>query len=378
MLQAETTRQRCYGAGAPIYFNMRFLTQPLSGMQRYAEELLLALDRRVSARCQPLHPPLIGLVPPGNTRRHDWKSIKLRQIGRMKGHAWEQFVLPWCARKGRLVSLSGSGPFSHRRQILAVHDANLAKNPHFYSRSYRALHGFLRPRLIRRAETLLTISDFSASEIASIYEIKKSQLTVIHDSAEHITATAADLSVLKNHGLRKDGYILCVGNLSPNKNIGLAIDAFKALERRDLNLAVVGSSPTALAAAEFPNEPWLSMLGRVSDGELRALYENAAAFVFPSVYEGFGVPPLEALTLGCPVVSSDSSAMPEILGDSANFFKSGDAADCARRIDEVLNLSVNEKVVLSERGRTRASQYSWDKSAETLAKLLNLHGAPAN
>ncbi|MEM9435148.1 MAG: glycosyltransferase family 1 protein [Pseudomonadota bacterium] len=356
----------------PIYFNMRFLTQPLSGMQRYAEELLFALDQQVSQTRNRNDVALVGLVPPGKMRHRDWKAIKIRRIGSLTGHAWEQWDLYLGSRGGKLVSLAGSGPLLHSRQILAVHDANLAINPQYYSPTYRVLHGILRPILIKKAVSLVTVSDFSLSELSSAYDVNRDRFHVIHDSAEHIITVPPDLSVLERNGLTKDSYVLCVGNLSPNKNIPLAIGAFRALRRTDIQLAVVGSNPRALAATQIPNEPWLRMLGRVTDGELRALYANAVAFVFPSVYEGFGVPPLEALTLGCPVVSSDSSAMPEILGDAVHFFKCGDVADCAERMQDALTLSPNEKYKMCEKGVARAALYSWKASAKKLAKVLEI------
>ena len=116
--------------------------------------------------------------------------------------------------------------------------------------------------------------------------------------------------------------------------------------------------------------PWLSTLGRVSDGELRTLYENAAMFLFPSIYEGFGVPPLEAMALGCPVVSSDSSAMPEVLGDAALFFECGDVEACAARIREILSLDAPARQRMTEAGQKRAACYRWERSADRLMTIL--------
>ena len=128
---------------------------------------------------------------------------------------------------------------------------------------------------------------------------------------------------------------------------------------------------SSFARARTGEAPWLSMLGRVSDGALRALYENAAMFLFPSIYEGFGVPPLEAMALGCPVVSSDSSAMPEVLGDAALFFECGDVEACAARIRDVLSLDAAGRRELSDAGRERAARYRWERSAERLVKVLH-------
>lgn len=356
----------------PIYFNMRFLTQPLSGMQRYAEELIAAIDARAAEDPGYLGRKLVGLVPrEGERRARNWRTIEIRPVGRLSGHAWEQTELARAARDGTLVSLAGSGPLAHPHHVLAVHDANLFVNPGFYSRPYRMLHGFLRPRLVRRARALITISDFSRQEISRFCNVSPNRFEIVPDSAEHILSVAPDPGVLPRHGLEPGRYALCVGNQSPNKNIALAIDAFARLAPEGMRLAVAGGTPAALTRAETTVEaPWLSMLGRVSDGELRALYENAALFVFPSIYEGFGVPPLEAMALGCPVVSADTSAMPEVLGDAAALFHGGDAAECAARIGEVLSLGPEGRQRMADAGRERAALYRWHRSADRLGTIL--------
>lgn len=355
----------------PIFVNMRFLTQPLSGMQRYAEELVAALDVRLAEDPEYLGgAPLVGLVPKGALRQRDWKAIEIRHVGRLSGHAWEQLDLAGPTKGGTLVSLAGSGPLAHSRHVLAIHDANLFVNPHFFSRRYRMLHGFLRPRLARRAKALITISEFSRRELTRCFALPEDRFVIVADSAEHILNVKADQGILTRHGLVPGRYALCVGNQGPNKNIGLAVAAFKALAPQDMKLAVAGGSSAALARADAMEAPWLAALGRITDGELRALYENAAMFIFPSIYEGFGVPPLEAMALGCPVVSSDSSAMSEVLGDAALFFPSGDAEACAARIREVMELDEAARQSLMAAGREQAARYRWQRSADRLAELL--------
>lgn len=356
----------------PVYLNMRFLTQPLSGMQRYSEELIGALDERLSR--DPDHlggARVVGLAPSATLRDRNWRAIELRRIGRLKGHAWEQVELAHAARDGVLVSLAGSGPIAHPRQIVAIHDANLYVNPRFYSRAYRVLHGFIRPRLARRAKVLITISEFSRRELARSFDLPEDRFKIVPDSAEHILTVPSDVEVLGKHGLQTGRYALCVGNQSPNKNIALAIDAFAgtgAAER--MRLAIAGGTPAALAKAETREAPWLSVLGRVTDGELRALYEHAAFFVFPSIYEGFGVPPLEAMSLGCPVISSDSSAMPEVLGEAAFFFVSGDVDACAEKIRQMLALDDARRQSLVTAGKERAARFRWTNSEHLLSEAI--------
>jgi glycosyltransferase involved in cell wall biosynthesis len=357
-----------------IYINGRFLLQPLSGVQRYAEQLITALDdslsddERLAARLE-----LVAFVPPGTRRPVSWQHTQIREIGRLRGHAWEQIELGWHARDGILVSLGGSGPLAHTRQVVALHDASIFAHPEHFSRTYGVFHRLLRPRLARSAFRLVTISEFSRTELARYCGVPPDRFTLIGNSPEHIAQVKSDEGILSRFGLEPGRYLLCVGNQSPNKNIALAIHAFQASRAAVSNrylLAVAGGGSEAVFGETVESSgDGVRRLGRVSDAELRALYERAALFVFPSRYEGFGVPPLEAMALGCPVVSSDSSAMPSVLGDAAAFFRSDDAGHLASMLDEVLSNGEMRRALV-ERGHERVRRYAWSEGARILVNIL--------
>jgi glycosyltransferase involved in cell wall biosynthesis len=200
--------------------------------------------------------------------------------------------------------------------------------------------------------------------------VPASAFTIIPDSAEHIRHVSSDSSILARHGLLAGRYALTVGNQAPNKNIALAVRAFLRAELPGWRLAVAGGGSNRIFGSGAVEEAAsVAHLGRVTDEELRALYENAGLFLFPSRYEGFGVPPLEAMTLGCPVLSSDAAAMPEVLGTAAAYFRSDDEADLAVQIgrlgkDELLRRD------LASRGLARAAAFSWHAGAGVLRSLL--------
>lgn len=359
----------------PVFLNMRHLTQPLSGMQRFAEELTGALDERLAREPGALGGRrVVGLAPPGALRRPAWRAIEIRELPGPSGHLWEQWSLWRASRDGALISLAGSGPLAHPRHLLVLHDANVFANPAFYSRFYRLWHGLLRPRLARRARGLATISHFSQAELARWCGVDPARFTIISDSAEHVLSLAPDETILDRHGLERGRYALCVGNQSPNKNIALAVEAFRRARPPGARLAVAGGAVAQLASADIGEAEWLVRLGRVTDEELRALYENAALFLFPSVYEGFGVPPLEAMALGCPVAAARRSAMPEVLGDAALYFEGDDADDCAARIHDVFALAPAARQTLVEMGRDRAAMFSWRRGADTLIEAITALG----
>lgn len=351
-----------------IFFNGRFLAQPPSGMQRYACEMLTALDRQVADEPHWRDVELVALAPAGPLHAPAWRTIRVRQAGRLKGHAWEQVELAWLARGGPLVSLAGSGPYLHRRHILALHDANVFAHPEFFSPAYARWQRAIRPRLARAAASLVTVSEFSRRELARHCGVDAGKFAVLPNSAEHILGVRPDPTVLAQWGLRPGGYALTVGNQSPNKNIALAVQAFLQAQVPGAALVVAGDGAARVfAPATLTTHPSVKVIGRVSDAQLRALYEHAAVLLFPSIYEGFGIPPLEALLLGCPVIASPNAAVPEVLGDAAEYFSGLD--DFAAKIARAL--AAGPARAQAEGARRVAAKYSWRRSAAGLAQLLH-------
>lgn len=359
-----------------VFLNARFLTQPMSGMQRYAEELTTALDDLIGDRPDTVPFTVEALVPPGPTRPVPWRHIPVRQVGRLRGHAWEQWDLWRASAEGVLVSPCSVGPLLHPRHVVVMHDAAIFAHPEHFSWRYRTWHRWIRPRLAARAAGLATISEFSRRELSRYCGVAPERFTIIPDSAEHILRVPADDTILQRHGLRRGRYALTVGNQSPNKNIALAVRAFGLAQLPDMELVVAGGGASKIFGARgVPEEPGVKCVGRVSDGELRALYENAAVFLFPSRYEGFGVPPLEAMALGCPVISSDATAMPEVLGDAASYFSSDNAKAFSESISE---LAASKWLCsgLTDAGIARAAKYCWSESAIRLISIASR--TPAN
>jgi glycosyltransferase involved in cell wall biosynthesis len=166
--------------------------------------------------------------------------------------------------------------------------------------------------------------------------------------------------------------VLAVGSLTPNKNFGGVVRAASMLT--DLGYKVVaagGVNARVFNGVDLTGDD-LVLAGYVTDSELRALYESATCFVFPSFYEGFGLPPLEAMHCGCPVVVSDRASLPEVCGDAAVYCDPDDPADMAKQLRLVLTSAALRRE-LSEAGKKRARQFGWQRSAEQLNELLSLH-----
>jgi glycosyltransferase involved in cell wall biosynthesis len=355
-----------------VYVNARFLTQPLSGVQRYARELVTALDALLAddADLRAALGPVVALYPagwPGPTP--PWQAIRSTPVAGGRGHFWEQTALLRASRDGILLSLGNSGPLLHHRQVVAFHDAHLFELPEAFSPAYRLWHRALRPRLARRARVLVTVSHHAAGQLAQHLSVPRSRFRILPNSAEHILRIAPEPAGLSRAGLRPGEYLLAVGNQSPNKNIARLVAAH-ATDPGLPPLAVAGGYAPGVTGATVSGSDRVIPLGRVSDGELRALYEGARGFAFPSLHEGFGIPPLEAMALGTPVLASARAALPEVLGDAPIWCDPLDTGDLARGLALLARLEGEERRARIAAGRSRAAALSWGASAAGLVELL--------
>jgi len=355
-----------------IFINGRFLSQSLTGVQRYAAEMVKAMDRLLAAgeAAQPLlEAEWLLLTPPNAKAALDLAVVRTRQVGRRTGHAWDQVDLARAAAGGRLISLANSGPVLHRNHLVVLHDAQVFRRPDFFSRSYLMLHRTLG-HLLARTATIATVSDFSRRELAAALRLTPSAIPVFSNSAEHFAATVPDFGIIDRLRLAPHRYFLFVGSMTKNKNVSLAIQASERLGRADIPLVVVGGDNNKV----FSDRPTATttgvvMAGRLSDEEIAALFSRANAFIFPSLYEGFGVPPLEAMFFACPVIASTAEAVRETCGDAAAYFDPLNVEELHQRmVERIAAGSISDHEL--QRQKERLAAYSWDKSAAAMLRFL--------
>jgi glycosyltransferase involved in cell wall biosynthesis len=344
-----------------VFINGRFLSQRVTGVQRYARETLAALDAQLSVSPE-MGIQWVLLAPPG-TVPPPLSAIEFRHVGSLTGNAWEQLSLPRAARNGLLFSFSATGPLFMRRQIVTLHDAAVDAVPHAFSVRFRSWYRLVINVFSRSLPMIITVSDFSRDEIARRFHCDLAKLRVTTEGWQHILRHPADASVLTKYGLKKDGYVLAVSSVTPNKNFQLVVDAVHELNNPEFQVVIAGSNNSSVfGSADLSKQTFVKPVGYVSDAELRALYENAAVFVYPSLYEGFGLPALEAMALGCPVVASDSAAGPEVCGDAAVYVSPYDAKGLARILNQLTSDST-ARAELTARGLDRVQGYSWQQAA---------------
>lgn len=353
-----------------LHINGRFLTQRLSGVQRVANTLLTTLAARDD------RPDGDILVPRGVDREPPPSTVwPVVERGPFKGQLWEQTVLPRSAAGAPLLNLCNLAPLLHPANVLMIHDTSVFDRPHGYGWRFRSWYKTVLPILGRRARQVLTISRFSADRLVALGIVHADNVRIVPNGVDHLLRVEPDETVLSRYGLEPSGYALVVGSSNPNKNVPAAIRAVEEAAVPGLKVAVVGTTPLRPVFGGDSAEPEsnagmpVTQVGAVDDGGLRALYQNAACLVFPSLYEGFGLPPLEAMTLGCPVVASDRASLPEVCGDAALLVNPDDhkaLADAVRRI--VTETTLRDETIA--KGHEQARRYSWARAAASLREAL--------
>jgi glycosyltransferase involved in cell wall biosynthesis len=341
--------------------NGRFLTQGVTGVQRFAAEVTAALARTGTT--------LRILAPQDAPER--FAGLQVERLGSRGGQAWEQLDLPRAAGGDLLLNLGNTAPLLRgSRQIVVIHDAGVFDTPESYTLAFRSWYRTLHFTLPRLGARIVTVSQFSRGRLAERLRLNPTRIEVMPEGGEHVLRTPADTGVLARHGLAPRGYALAVGTRAAHKNLAALRDAAALLAARGMVLAVAGAVRGAVFGGPADAEgSGVRTLGRVSDAELRALYENALCLVFPSRYEGFGIPPLEAMWCGCPVLAARAGAVPEVCGDAALWFEAEGVATPATALARLL-----DEPGLADRlraaGQARARLYSWDAAARRLLELV--------
>jgi glycosyltransferase involved in cell wall biosynthesis len=355
--------------------NGRFLTQRMTGVQRYAHEIVTALDEILSDQSIGARLPELRLVlPPGVAAKPVVSNIGIDQTNFGSGHVWDQFVLPFYARSG-VLSLGNFGPVAARNHIVCIHDANTFIQPDSYSRGFGLAYRTLLPLIGRRASRIATVSRFSADMLVKYGVCRPEKLFIAPNGHEHALrwdATRARLPLLDT--LQRP-YVLLLGSSARHKNIRVILDQAPALDQAGIDIVVVGAASSIFSAgAAAYRRSNIHHVGYVGDDDLAALYGGALCLVFPSKTEGFGIPPLEAMTRGCPVISSNAASLAEVGGEAVAYV---DPDQSDRWRDAIIGLAGNPdlRATMVARGRKQAALFSWKRSAQLyLDEILGLLG----
>lgn len=350
-----------------IFINGKFAAQRVTGVQRLSVGLIQALDMLLIKEQSTNR--IILLCPPG-AKPPLLNYIEIRFVGKVffGMHFWEQFFLPAYTLGRQLINLAGPSPIFKHRQVCMIPDAAVFDCPEAYTSLYVIWYKLLFHIVSHTAQLLLTISEFSRQRLIRALGSQAGRLQLVSCAASHMQSVVPDFTCLDKFGLRGGKYLLGVASLNPTKNLPALIAAFGAIDRKDIRLVIVGGGNQAVFAGESLNNTGDSRIitvGVITDSELSALYRHAHAFIFPSLYEGFGIPPLEAMSLGCPVIASRSSSIPEVCGDAALYFDPYDISDMRCALERVLDDNALCQT-LRQKGAARFKIFSWERAAREL------------
>jgi glycosyltransferase involved in cell wall biosynthesis len=339
-----------------IALNARFYAHRPTGMQRYAIELC----RRFATHLAPVRPA------------HDLRGAA--------GHLWEQVYLP-SAVGGRLLwSPNNTGPLAIAHQVCTIHDLIPIDRPEWFTANFSRWYQWLMPRLARRVRHLIAISEYTRQRASALLGVPEEKITVIPNG---VGARFSPRSTQEIEDMRKTlglpgPYLLCVGSLEPRKNIPRLLQAWGSVQGsvdRKVELVIGGACGNSRVFGQVNVQsipPRTRMTGYIPDHFLPALYSGALALVYPSLYEGFGLPPLEAMACGTPVVTSNSTSLPEVVARCAILVDPENVDSIAGGIEQVLSSS-SLRDTLRQAGIARAHEYSWERCAASTLRLLLQH-----
>jgi glycosyltransferase involved in cell wall biosynthesis len=311
----------------------------IGGVERLAREMALRLPALRPDRYEVIRPPVA--------------------LAHRAGHAWEQLALPLAIGRAALIySPANLAPVVSRRNVVVIHDAAALRHPGAYSRQYVAYQRRLLPAIARRARLVITVSEFSRSELVELLHLDSAKIAVIPEGVDERFSPRADPAPARRaHGLERP-YVLAVGTASNRKNLAALEPAAKALAEHGAELVLAGSDRGYLRGANTR----LRRLGYVREEHLPGLYAGALAVAMPSRYEGFGLPCLEAMAAGVPVIAASAGALPETVGDAALLVDPDDHTGFA----EALTTAAHDDATrtrLTEAGTQRAKRFTWQATA---------------
>ncbi len=333
--------------------NGRYRSRPITGVERVAAGVV---DHALG--------PVAVFAPPPRLARG------------VAGHLWEQVVLPMRVRayRARLWSPCNFGPLLVRDQILTIHDVAPLDRPEWFAPGYRR---WIRAQWwlqYRRVRTLTVVSRFTRDRLVAWWG-ERDRLVVIHNGVDPVAPSdTVDAEATADPPIAPT--VCVVGSLEPRKNLATLVAAMDGVraEHPDARLVVIGDvgDPRVFAAAAGADlsAGWIELRGRLDDGALRRTMQGSSCLAYVSSYEGFGLPPLEALAAGTAVVASDLPAIREVCGDAAVLVDPTDPAAVADGILEVLARSPRERAEAATAGRRRARQFDWARSAAQLEALV--------
>ena len=335
----------------------KFLEKDIGGQTRYGKEIVKELDKLIDKdEIELIVPMYVENIP-------EYKNIKVVKYGNKKGFFWEQIdFLRYLKNNNKMaIYLCNTWPV-FRPDIATIHDVSVFDVSHIYKNFYGKgsvlFHKILFKSAAKRAKVIFTISYFSKNEIIKYLNVKGDKIKVLDVGWQHMKKIKSDIKIFEKYPqLIKGEYFLSVSSLTPQKNF---VWVEKTAKHNKECFFVIAGKKVALTVDDSSDLNNLLYLGKVTDGEMKALMENCKAFIHPALYEGFGMTPIEAMAAGAPVIISNAACLPEVY------------EDCAHYIDPY-NPNVDLEKILQEKiqpAQKILDKYSWENCANELLKKI--------
>jgi glycosyltransferase involved in cell wall biosynthesis len=337
-----------------ILINVRSQNAPLTGVQRYIREMCEQMKGRVR-RVAPRR-PLLGIA----------------------GHLWEQSILPGLVKEGLLWSPGNTGPLRVARQVVTIHDVAPMDHPEWFNTKFAQWYKWLTPRLVKRAQRVVTVSNFSKSRLVELTGVDESRIIVIPNGVNRrfYPRPAGEIeSVKRRLGVPSSRYVLSLGSIEPRKNLARLLLAWSRCQGQlddDISLVVAGGLGARRIYSDVPitiAPPRVHFTASVPDDCLPALYSGAIALIYPSIYEGFGLPVAEAMASGCVSIVSGSTSLPEVVGNAGITI---DPLEVEELADALVTICRDETLrnVLRERAIQQSARFRWERAAKLVLDVL--------
>lgn len=354
-----------------VVVNGKFLSADSTGVHRVAGELIRNCYTLVAEDVALQHRIDMELwVPAAGVAGAKALGVPYQTISPFGGIPWEQVTLPARARGRTILSLCNVGPLATRNAVTMFHDAQVHISPASYSLGFRSWYHLHQPFAGRRHRRILTVSDFSRGQLDRYGLATPDRTGVILNGVDHVLAVPPDFRVIDRLGLQDKDFVVALANTQHHKNIGLLLKAFADPSLANLKLVLFGAAGRDdFLALGFPVPDNVIFAGRVSDQELRALYGFALCIAFPSTTEGFGLPPLEAMTTGCPAIVAPCGALPESCGPGAVYADPTDIQEWVAAIATMAQ-SPEFRAEMSRAALKWSAGFTWRNAASQLLQEL--------
>jgi len=332
-----------------VYINGRFLCQKATGVQKFALGISRSLQKN--------HAEYIVILPKGMSDTH---GLQVRQSGWGGGTLWEQLWLPlfFLVHPGSvLINFCNTAPLLLHRQVVTIHDLAFLKDRNWFSPAFRRWYRFLIPKICIKSLCVLTVSAIIKNEITEAFSVAHEKIKVIPNGIQEM-----DVDEQKPYPFR---YLFMTGIYNPRKNAAFIISLLPEIKKRNYHIVGVGADDGIYGTTEFIQDDHLHLMKYVDDRHYYTLMKHADALVYPSEYEGFGIPLLEALILGTSVIVPDIPVYRESFGTMPIYYTAGSECSFIQCLDKLNNIKPTK-----EESFFLKNKYNFDKSADILTNIV--------